>query len=145
MPSPHFGGSLPPLTRSGSEGSLRKRKNMTEQYGQRNINEQGDVVEFTATIAVPDVVLNPSVQMAQIDESLSGSTVTLPRATDAGQNGKITVVNLTGTNPVLVNVFLGDTLIAAPGVANPILVAVGTLTATADPDNDRWIVTAGTA
>lgn len=118
---------------------------MTEQYGQRNINEQGDVVEFTATALAPDLELNPAVQIAQIDESAIGSTVTLPRAGDAGQNASITVVNVTGTNSVLVNVFLGDTLEAAPGVANPILAAWGSLTVRADPANDRWVVTGATA
>ena len=117
---------------------------MTEQYNQRNINQQGDTVEFASTVAVPDTALQASVQIAQIDDTLAASIVTLPRAADAGQNAEITVVNSAGANGVTVAAAAGDALVAAAGVTNPITGIWGSLTMKADPANNRWIVTGGT-
>lgn len=120
---------------------------MTEQYQQRNINEQGDVVMFAGTLLAPNTTLNPGVQLANINESLTPVIVTLPRASDAGQNAEVTVANMTGTNGVTVaaDVANGDSLVASPGTVNPITVAWGTLTVKADPANSRWVVVGQTA
>lgn len=114
---------------------------MTEQYNQRNINQQGDNFAFAASVAVPDTALNSAVQMAQIDESLAASIVTLPRADDAGQNAKITVVNMTGTNAVTLAAAAGDAIVAPAGAPGALTGIWSSLTVTADPANNRWIVT----
>lgn len=115
---------------------------MTQQYQQRNINQQGDSVAFAATVATPAVALQPSVQMVQVDATLANATATLPLATDAGQNASITVVKSdAGANTVTVAVLAGDALVAGAAIVNPIAAQWQSLTMSADPDNNRWVVT----
>lgn len=118
---------------------------MTEQYNQRNINQQGDVVAFTATVATPNVALQASVQLAQITTTLAASTVTLPRARDAGQNAEITIVKTVAANTVTVAAPAGDTLVAGAAVVNPLAAIWASITVKADPTNNRWIAVGGTA
>lgn len=113
---------------------------MTQQYQQRSINEQGSSIAFVATVAVPDVTLQPAVQMAIIDETLSASVATLPGAAAAGQNAQVTVVNLTGSNGVTVaaDVAAGDALLASAGFSNPVVGTGDTMTFRSDGIS-RWI------
>lgn len=117
---------------------------MTEQYGQRNINEQGDVVEFAAAVGADTIALSPSVQTVLVDESAVAATVVLPAPSDAGQNAKIRVVAVTGAaNGVTVAVTAPTTLGESATVVNPIAAAAAfeSLEYTADVANNRWIST----
>jgi len=117
---------------------------MTEQYAQRNINQQGDSNAFVATVAVPDVTLTSAVQLLQIDTTLAASIATLPLADSAGPNAVITVVKTVAANTVTLAAPVTNTLVAAAGVVNPIAGQWGSLTVKSDPANNRWIVIGGT-
>lgn len=117
---------------------------MTQQYNQRNINQQGDSVQFAATGGVPNITLQPSVQSIQVNTALSNSVVTLPRAADAGQNAEVTIIKQGAANTLTVAAAAGDTLVASAAIVNPLVGDWDTLTVKADPRNDRWIVTGST-
>jgi hypothetical protein len=120
---------------------------MTEQYQQRSINEQGSVSRFVSAVGATAVTLQPGSQTVVVETTAAVATVTLPRISDCGPNCTISVVKEVAANSVTVAASVGDTLLAAATVVNPILVISGTLTFRSvlyASGATRWVAISGT-
>jgi len=73
---------------------------MTEQYGQRNINNPEGSRTQANTVADPDFILTSSDtgKLVILDTSVGGAgTATLPRADEAGAGAEVTIIAPDGT------------------------------------------------
>lgn len=113
---------------------------MTEQYNQRNINNQGNAITFTNSVGTPNIALQPASQIAMLDSTLSVMTVTLPDAADAGQNAEVTLVTVAAGLLITVAASAGDTIVASPAVLLATLGIVIGATVTYRSDGvSRWV------
>ena len=123
---------------------------MTEQYGQRSINNpEGSRFEAN-TAASPGFVLTASDtgKLVILDTSLGGpGTAVLPRAAEAGAGAEITIVAPDGAaNPLTVAPITAappDVLVEpASAPSNPTVESNGSIIVRSDGEN-RWYVVGG--
>ncbi len=96
---------------------------MTEQYGQRNINNPEGARSVANTVAAPDFALTAADvgKALVLDTTLAAGIATLPTAAEAGAGAEITVIAATGlTFALTLAAAAGDQLVAPAGApANP--------------------------
>ncbi len=120
---------------------------MTEQYGQRNINNPEGSRTEANTVADPDFTMTAADtgKMVIFTTTLVG-VATLPNAAEAGAGAQVTIVAATGAAFSLeVIAAAGDTLVEPAGTpANPAITSNASFIARSDGDVS-WYITAGLA
>ena len=121
---------------------------MTEQYGQRNINNPEGARSVANSVAEPDFALTAADigKVLVLDTTLAAGVATLPSASESGSGAEITVISATGsTNALTLAAAAGDALLepaAAP--ANPAVTDNASFIVRSDGESN-WYVVAGLA
>ena len=121
---------------------------MTEQYGQRNINDPAGATFSTGVVGTPVQMTASDVGKTVFFDTAAGNCVTtLPASADAGAGAEIVFVFPDGgaANTATVAVVASDTLVLPAGSpANPAVTANATKTVRAD-GLLSWFVVSGLA
>lgn len=118
---------------------------MTDQYAQRDINRNGKFTPFASLNPGDNLDLPPYSQLSVVTAG-DVTTVTLPKASDAGPNSTVTVFKSAGAagDTVQVVAAAGDSIASGVGAANPIVLVGGSITLKSFPLASGWLVVGNT-
>ena len=121
---------------------------MTEQYGQRNINNPEGARSVANTVAAPDFALTAADvgKALVLDTTLAAGIATLPLAAEAGAGAEITVIAATAaTLGLTLAADPADTLIV-PGGSPPVVMVTNNASFIVRSDGGtNWYIVAGLA